>query len=941
MPVNIIDTLKPKNGLNFPVVEAIDVFVEDYENLADAISHFATDAMIEAINIVLSGKANTSDVNTAVANLQGQINQIVISASAEAVVAPEVAAARVGDDGTEYTTLKERLDAENTALTEAVSNTSADVTLFQSIPTATVNGKYISASTGAQVTNSAFSFKEVSVLPGMSLRYSCGFAEGVAGYAFYNEDTYLSGGLGTAAAQIITVPDTATICRLTYHTDSPPEHVVECVSGVGELVGTLQALNNIPVLNTRVNGLTTDVNTAYNGGSRIVSMTTDKWQLGKRVSGYTTVDGKKYPNVGDFAGTNMLIIPLGGLSYIHASADLTWNAATYSPIEITATDGTFIDFVARDALINETAELPWLTYVTTGGYKIDVEKLREAYGAYELGSIYICQSKTETAEWSTEAVVKGLAELTNIVDSLDLEQLRDFVLNGADLSSEVTNWTVGYRVSAYTVVDGKKVPNVLAFDGCKYAIVDVSSSVVESVESDADLTWGEAAYTPIVIVDSNGSVSVIPAWYISKDELINETAVRSWLEYKQGGGYKIDVRKLKETYPDYAISQIYICQANSEVATWTVKQNILGLTEASADIFDLQAAVKELNTDPFIVVPKESIALVGHEWNMYFENVIGGYTDLYFAKARCTDADSMNGKLYEDVLRFTPSAGAVGDHTVYISIYSAVSGNLVTETTFTLHVLSDDTITGKKAIFIGDSLTDDGYYPCEIQGHLSNGGITSIGTRSDTREIDGDTITASNEGRGGWTSSNYMNDASVGGVDNAFFNPTTETFDFSYYMSQNSFSDVDVVSIYLGTNADSSFDVTLSNLDAMIDSIHKYSSSIKVIICLYHQVANQSGCGNHNGLQVSKEMSIDRMQKNQVLISRYENNPDYPNVHIAELNFSVDGNNDYAKVTQPLSARNPETIVRLNNNVHPNVYGYLKIADVLYNRIRYILDEGE
>lgn len=112
MPVRVIDTLKPKNGLNFPIVEAIDVFVENYGNLADAISHFATDAMIAAINAVLSGKANAADVNTAVNNLQGQINQIVISASSESIVAPEVAQARVGTDGTEYTTLNERITAE-------------------------------------------------------------------------------------------------------------------------------------------------------------------------------------------------------------------------------------------------------------------------------------------------------------------------------------------------------------------------------------------------------------------------------------------------------------------------------------------------------------------------------------------------------------------------------------------------------------------------------------------------------------------------------------------------------------------------------------------------------------------------------------------------------------------------------------------------------------
>jgi hypothetical protein len=127
MPVNIIDTLKPKNGLNFPVVEAIDVFVEDYENLADAISHFATYVMIEAINTVLSGKAEASDlaaleveVNTkadasalatAAANLQAQIDNLITPVTQDA----EVQNARVGTDGTSYTTLKARLDAEQAA----------------------------------------------------------------------------------------------------------------------------------------------------------------------------------------------------------------------------------------------------------------------------------------------------------------------------------------------------------------------------------------------------------------------------------------------------------------------------------------------------------------------------------------------------------------------------------------------------------------------------------------------------------------------------------------------------------------------------------------------------------------------------------------------------------------------------------------------------------
>lgn len=118
MSTFVIDTIKPKNGLDFPVVEAIDVAVEGYSSLADAVTHFATDTAIVSINTALEGKASNSDI----ANLQGQINQIEISASAEAVVAPEVAAARVGADSTEYETLKERLDGEQEKITEDIED---------------------------------------------------------------------------------------------------------------------------------------------------------------------------------------------------------------------------------------------------------------------------------------------------------------------------------------------------------------------------------------------------------------------------------------------------------------------------------------------------------------------------------------------------------------------------------------------------------------------------------------------------------------------------------------------------------------------------------------------------------------------------------------------------------------------------------------------------
>lgn len=107
MPVNVIDTIKPKNGGSFPVVEAVDVEVSEGQRLPEA----------------LASKADAAQTLETTTSLQNQIDNIVSGSTADS----EVINARIGDDGTSYATLKARLDAENENLKDEITDNAEDI----------------------------------------------------------------------------------------------------------------------------------------------------------------------------------------------------------------------------------------------------------------------------------------------------------------------------------------------------------------------------------------------------------------------------------------------------------------------------------------------------------------------------------------------------------------------------------------------------------------------------------------------------------------------------------------------------------------------------------------------------------------------------------------------------------------------------------------------
>jgi hypothetical protein len=264
-----------------------------------------------------------------------------------------------------------------------------------------------------------------------------------------------------------------------------------------------------------------------------------------------------------------------------------------------------------------------------------------------------------------------------------------------------------------------------------------------------------------------------------------------------------------------------------------------------------------------------------------------------------------------------------------------MSGVVVDSAELSFVVVADSLATQKNVMFLGDSLTANGIYTAEVTKVL-NANLVSVGTIERQCTIGNTSYTVLHEGRAGWSAQEYVSPSEkTGGATNAFWNPSTSKFDFAYYMTESGVSAPAIVCIGLGTNGMSNPTAETAAIEEIITSIHAYNSNILCLVSLITPPATQNGTGRSNGLQSSKGLKRGELRLNQHYLTAFEGRND--NVDVYELYFNLDCENDFATVTIPLSSRNPGTWVCQNNNVHPNEYGYLKFADVIYANLLYHL----
>lgn len=335
---------------------------------------------------------------------------------------------------------------------------------------------------------------------------------------------------------------------------------------------------------------------------------------------------------------------------------------------------------------------------------------------------------------------------------------------------------------------------------------------------------------------------------------------------------------------------------------------------------------------PEFVVPSKSIAVVGHEYNIYYDCILNGMDFERYTVKPSISSPLSDTRYYEKFFRIVPQPNEVGNRYITLSLYDKKNFKFLTDVTFTLTIIPEAELTGKKVMFIGDSLTSAGVFAAEIQYIMSNGGIVSVGTRQTSVTIGGNSYTVNHEGRGGWSASDYTRSGASWphDIDNPFYDESEQEFSFEYYMNTAGVSKPDIVCIGLGTNGNIS---GLNDVMTMVQSIQAYDPDIPVLVTLLAPPAYQDGFGYHNNKQNAAEIKDRFLQCNANYITNYENESD--NLDIVELCFQFDRDHDYGTALIPASARNPTEMLVQTNNVHPSQYGYLHFADAYYNRLLY------
>ena len=406
--------------------------------------------------------------------------------------------------------------------------------------------------------------------------------------------------------------------------------------------------------------------------------------------------------------------------------------------------------------------------------------------------------------------------------------------------------------------------------------------------------------------------------------------------YISGEAYVVGTLDYEVTVPNDAyfmgITVFNDGDFNIAVTDISIENVVSGLVDSTKSLLETEKKFNELTNIEFII-PSKVTGTIGHNTNINLDNVIpeNGTTE----KAQIFRYSG--GDSYDGDVEIIPEEEGTND---YVIGYMPSTSYGIKDQDLPLVVVSDAIGNGltKKVMVIGESTTDNNYVIKHLHDLFEEDvmNITLLGTRQDSEGNH-------HEGRGGWTTRNYLKDESVNAVSNAFYNPETEGFDFSYYLTHNSIDTPDIVIFNMGLN---DLDIgggtlTANNLTTMINQIKAANNNVIIIVALPNlptalkQTWGYSSNRRYrllvNTIKPLIEVFDDRENEN-IFIS-----PVYLYLHpkwdmpyeMKYVNSEHNEGNNGMKI--PVAVSPAPT--------HPSQIGYYKMADCYYNTIKYAVSK--
>lgn len=344
--------------------------------------------------------------------------------------------------------------------------------------------------------------------------------------------------------------------------------------------------------------------------------------------------------------------------------------------------------------------------------------------------------------------------------------------------------------------------------------------------------------------------------------------------------------------------------------------------------------------------PDEIYVTVNKEANIYWENVIDGYTNNYVAELSIsgTNIRNMNRCLrikYQEV----------GDYKGVINLYS-VNGDLIENKAITIKARALLSGSGTlQFLFVGDSTIDDAlmidgkpYYDHEgpqivkmfYDLSSANKGYNPlmIGHKRDYPPY-------FHAGMSGWASSSFLNS------DSPFWYNGKN--DFKHYVQtqiasiSGAVDRIDYMIYQIGINDLKANAITaesvIVNIETFIGQFLADYPTAKIIIGFPASGNDTSGYSLHFYGNSSFMLFISKMKKlYQLLLQNFDKGVFAPNVYVCNAGQWIDRIYGFPYNDVTASERSTAKVMEHWDSVHPNESGYNQMADAYFAMIKYLVE---